>query len=59
MYNGERLTGAAKGKQTNTMASCQTPPQKKVRFMGGSRGVPPKNALGDAFSGQTHDFTRG
>ena len=26
MYNGERPTGAAKGKQTNTMASHQTPP---------------------------------
>ena len=25
MYNGERPIGAAKGKQTNTMASCQTP----------------------------------
>ena len=26
MYNGERLIGAAKGKQTNTMASCHPPP---------------------------------
>ena len=26
MYNGERAIGAAKGKQTNTMASCQPPP---------------------------------
>ena len=26
MCNGERPIGAAKGKQTNTMASCQTPP---------------------------------
>ena len=26
MYNGERPIGAAKGKQTNTMASCQNPP---------------------------------
>ena len=26
MYNGDRPIGAAKGKQTNTMASCQPPP---------------------------------
>ena len=26
MCSGERPTGAAKGKQTNTMASCQPPP---------------------------------
>ena len=26
MYSGERPIGAAKGKQTNTMASCQPPP---------------------------------
>ena len=26
MYNGERPIGAAKGNQTNTMASCQSPP---------------------------------
>ena len=26
MYNGERPIGAAKGKQTNTMALCQAPP---------------------------------
>ena len=26
MYNGERPIGAAKGKQTNTMASCHHPP---------------------------------
>ena len=28
MCSGEGPIGAAKGKQTNTMASCQTPPQQ-------------------------------
>ena len=31
MYNGERPIGAAKGKQTNTMASCQPPLPLQVK----------------------------
>ena len=27
MYNGERPTGASKGKRTSTMASCRPPPR--------------------------------
>ena len=30
MYNGERPIGAAKGKQTNTLASCQPPHPRPV-----------------------------
>ena len=32
MYSGERSMGAAKGKQTNTMASCQCPPPPSPLF---------------------------
>ena len=46
MCKGERPIGAAKGKQTNTMASCQTPPQSAAphtrcaaRVPGTSAGV--------------------
>ena len=45
MCNGERPIGAARGKQTNTMASCQPPPFLpcenlwRVGWDGGLRGV--------------------
>ena len=48
MCKGERPIGAAKGKQTNTMASCHTPPPLPGRTRGRKcrqRGVSAVNAL--------------
>ena len=39
MSSGKRPIGAAKGKQTNTMASCQSPPRRIVPVL------PPSPAL--------------
>ena len=48
MCKGKRPMGAAKGKQTNTMASCQTPPSHRHRACGPLQCVssPPPLCLG-------------
>ena len=33
MCSGERPMGAGKGKQTNTLASCQTPPARRAAYL--------------------------
>ena len=59
MCKGEKPIGAAKGKHTKTMASCQTPQSGTQVWGGGGRGFKIKKFIGDDFVSRWNDFKRG